>query len=362
MAPHLSIVTPAFREAANLEPLYARLVAVLGPLQLEWEWIVVDDHSPDDTFAVIERLAAHDSRVCGLRLSRNGGSHRAILTGLQHARGEAAVTLAGDGQDPPEIIAALVERWRDGARVVWGARREHPGTTRAARWSGKLFHRLMRRLTGIVSLPANGADCMLLDRTVIDALAQFGERNANLFVLVAWLGYQSATIEYDKAPRVAGQSGWTFARKLELLLDSVTAFSYAPIRAMSYIGATTALIGFIASLYVVGLVLAGQPPTGWASIMIVVLLIGGLQMLMLGVLGEYLWRTLDESRRRPRALVEMVTSEAVTSEAAIGEAKARNDVPRREWPRDDAPGNDSGAGAKAAARRNLAVVPPRRGR
>ncbi|MBI5719989.1 MAG: glycosyltransferase family 2 protein [Burkholderiales bacterium] len=313
--PLLSIVTPAYAEAGNLEALHARLTAVLraageGGTAVDWEWLVIDDHSPDDTFAVIERLAAADARVRGLRLSRNEGSHRAILCGLQHARGAAAVVLAADLQDPPELIAHLLAPWHAGAQIVHGVRRTHPGRSAFERLSGTLFHRLTRRLTGIRSLPATGADCFLLDRVVIDALAAFSERNVNLCVLLAWLGFREAHVTYDKAPRRAGRSGWTLAKRVTLFVDTVVAFSHAPLRAMSVLGACTAVAGFAFALYVAALALLGQPPLGWASLMVAVLVLGGLQMLMLGVLGEYVWRALDEARRRPRALVESATRPA----------------------------------------------------
>lgn len=309
----LSIITPAFREARNLPMLYERLERALATTAFDWEWIIVDDHSPDDTFEVITRLAARDGRVRGLRLARNGGSHRAVLCGLEHSLGEVAAVIAGDLQDPPELIPELLARWQDGAQVVWGVRRAHPGQGAIERFTGRLFHRAMRRLTGIEHMPANGADCFAIDRVVIDALGQFGERHVSLFVLLTWLGYRQANVTYDKAPRGAGRSGWTWAKKLECLVDSVTAFSYAPVRAMTYVGALTALIGLLATLYVVILAVTGTPPVGWASLMVVVLFLGGLQMLMLGVLGEYLWRTLDEARRRPRALIETMTPDAVRS-------------------------------------------------
>ena len=299
-------MTPAFREAANLPALHAALLAVLQPLAIVWEWIVVDDHSPDGTFSALESLALADSRVRGLRLSRNGGSHNAIAVGLGYARGRAAVVLAADLQDPPEILPRLLGAWSGGAQVVWATRRSPHGETSADRYAGRIFHGAMRRLAGFESLPAFGSDCFLLDRVAIDALSGFTERRVNLIALIHWMGFRQAAIAYDKAPRTRGQSGWGMRRKLELVIDSVTAFSVQPIRWMTLTGALTAVAGFAWVGVVLVNALVGSPPSGWSSLMMAVLVIGGLQMLMLGVLGEYLWRALEESRRRPRALIEAV--------------------------------------------------------
>ena len=303
----LSIVTPAFREAGNLAALHARLVAALGTLPLAWEWIIVDDHSPDATFAVIEQLAANDSRVRGLRLSRNSGSHQAIACGLAHANGAVAAVLAADLQDPPELLPELLAQWQAGAQVVWATRRSHARPGALDRASSRVFHALLRRLDGLAGLPASGADFFLIDRVVIDALAGFRERNANLLALIAWMGFRQASVPYDKGPREQGRSGWTLAKKLALAVDSITAFSYRPIRWMTYAGGFTALAGFGYAAFVAWLAVDGQPPSGWASLMVVVLVVGGMQMLMLGVLGEYVWRALDEARRRPRTMVESAT-------------------------------------------------------
>lgn len=306
MKPELSIITPAFNEAANLPALHRRLDAALAGVA--WEWIAVDDHSDDATFAVLADLAQKDARVRGVRLARNSGSHAAIACGLALAQGGAAVVLAADLQDPPETIPALLAGWRAGAQVVWAVRAGPPPERGPAdRALSRLYHFAMQRLARLPALPAEGADFFLLDRVALDALAQCGERHTSVFVLLAWLGFRQARVPYEKAARPAGRSGWTARKKIALLLDSVTAFSFAPLRALSLLGVLTALGGFGYAAVVVGNALAGHPPAGWSSLMVVVLLIGGLQMLMLGVLGEYVWRALGEARRRPRWLIEQTT-------------------------------------------------------
>lgn len=306
----VSIVTPAYREAENLPVLYERLRAVFETAAVDWEWIVVDDHSPDATFAVLRDLAAADPRVRGIRLARNSGAHTALTCGLQVARGECAMTLAADLQDPPEITPQLLEAWRAGAHVVWAARAEREGESSATKGFSRLYYWVMRRLVGLENTPALGADVFLVDRRVLAALREFGEGNVSLFALITWVGFRQATITYVKQARLYGASGWTLQKKLKLLADSVTAFSYMPIRVMSYTGFAVALIGFAYAASVVINAMIGHPVAGWTSLIVIVLILGGVQMLMMGVLGEYLWRALDESRRRPRFLVEETTPES----------------------------------------------------
>jgi len=303
----ISVVTPAFREAGNLPRFYERLVGALDGH--DWEWIVVDDHSPDETFQVVTELARQDRRVRGVRLARNFGSHPAIMCGISRASGAAIAVLGADLEDPPELLSAMIEQWESGWQVVWGVRSRARGDSWFARFSSRLYHQMMRQLAGIEHMPETGADCFLADRTVMESLLQFGERHNNLFVLLAWVGFRQTSVVYEKAERTEGRSGWTMTKKIELLLDSVSAFSYKPIRWMSVTGALTALVGFAWACVVAVNALRGHPPAGFSSLMVAILLLGGMQMLMMGVLGEYLWRALDEARRRPRYLIEESTRE-----------------------------------------------------
>jgi len=303
----LSVVTPAYREAQNLPELYERLCSVLDGLGVDWEWIIVDDHSPDGTFAVIHDTAERDDRVRGIRLARNSGSHIALSCGLIAAQGECAVALAADLQDPPEAVPQLLDEWRAGAHVVWAARAQREGETIVTKGLARVYYWLMRNLVGLDSMPAMGADFMLLDRRVLDALREFSESNVSLLALITWMGFHQTSITYIKQARRHGESGWTLRKKLKLLVDSVTAFSYTPIRFMSYLGFSVALIGFVYATSVIINAVVGHPIAGWTSLIIIVLILGGIQMLMMGVLGEYLWRALDETRRRPRYIVEETT-------------------------------------------------------
>ena len=292
----LSIVTPAFNEASNLDALHARLVRFFDRIDADWEWIIIDDHSRDDTFGVIERLTVGDSRVRGVRLARRSGSHVAITCGLHHAHGDAAVMLAADLQDPPEIIESMIAAWRQGAQIVWAARRTPPSAMSA------LYYRLMRSVVGMTDMPANGADFFLVDRAVLDAFRQFPERNVSVLALITWIGFRQVTVTYDKQPRVSGTSGWTLARRARLFVDSVTAFSDFPIRLCAYFGAALMLIAAVTG--VVAIVLLPGIMAALLAVIAVLLGLTSIQLLALRIVGEYVWRALDESRRRPHYLIE----------------------------------------------------------
>jgi dolichol-phosphate mannosyltransferase len=299
----LSILTPAFNEADNLAALHAHIVATMTQLGEHWEWVIVDDHSRDATFSVIEQIAATDRRVRGIRLARNSGSHIAIACGFHHVHGDALVMMAGDLQDPPALVGAMLDRWRSGAQVVWATRRESPGTGSNSFFS-TFYYWIMRRVVGMTDMPAHGADFFLIDRVVIDALRRFRERNVSILALVMWLGFRQVHIEYDKQPRAAGRSGWTLRKKIKLVLDSVIGFSDAPIRLCSYLGVALLLVGValaitttVGSLGVAGFLVAAMAG------------LTGVQLIALGIVGEYVWRGLDEARARPAFLIEAMAGE-----------------------------------------------------
>ncbi len=305
----VSVVTPAYNERDNLEALYERLHAALDGLPLDWEWVAVDDHSADGTFEELDRLAHQTGRVRGVRLARNSGSHLAIACGLEKARGDCAVVMAADLQDPPEAIPQLLEKWRQGAQIVWGVRSGREGESWQTVAGSRLYYLIMRHAVGIRELPAAGADFVLIDRRVIRAINDFEEDNASILATLAWIGFRQDRVVYQKEARHSGESGWTLRRKLKLVVDSITSFSYGPIRWMSYVGFVVALLGFAYAALVIRNGLTGSPVEGWASLMVVVLVLCGIQMIMMGVLGEYLWRALHEARRRPRYLIEDETGE-----------------------------------------------------
>ena len=310
----ISILTPAFNESENLPALYQRLAAAMSTLGVEWEWLIVDDHSRDDTFAIVRGLVAADPRVRGLRLAHNSGSHVAIMCALHHVEGDAAVLLAADLQDPPEFLSALIEQWRAGAQVVWAVRRQRPGE-RSHRGFAALYYWIMRTPVGMSEIPATGADFFLIDRVVIDAFRQSRERNTSVFALISWLGFRQAQIEYDKQPRASGRSGWTLARKITLVIDSITAFSDFPLRWCLYGG-----IGLMALGVVTGLSgLVTLPSLGAGLLFIVGFLVGlsGLQLVALAIVGQYVYRALDEARGRPAWVIEASAGAAKPAQAAV---------------------------------------------
>jgi dolichol-phosphate mannosyltransferase len=299
----LSIVTPAFNEAVNLPLLYDRIAATMARRNEEWEWIVVDDHSRDGTFGVVEELVLRDSRIRGIRLARNAGSHVAMTCGLHLASGDAAALLASDLQDPPELIAEMLDRWRAGAQVVWAVRRQRPGQAHHKAFAA-VYYWIMRRLVGLAEMPARGADFFLIDRLVVDAFCKSADRNVSVFALITWLGFRQAHVEYDKQARAHGRSGWTFPRKAKLVIDSVVSFSDFPIRWCAYVGGGLLVLATLVGVSALFLL----PSLGAGLLLVTALLLGlsGTQLLALSIVGQYAWRALDEARRRPAYSIEAV--------------------------------------------------------
>lgn len=301
--PKVSIIVPAFNEEQNLPLLRERIDAAFANRECEYELLVVDDHSSDTTPQILADWAGSDPHVKLLRLSRNCGSHAAISAGLHHCTGDAAVILAADLQDPPEVIPQLMEKWQEGTHVVWAVREGREGESLSSTFTAGCYYWLMRRL-GFANMPPQGADFLLVDRKVIDAFCEHPEKHTSFFAAVLWMGFRQEFVPYVKQARHAGTSKWTLAKKIKLFVDSIVSFSYLPIRAATLLGLTVALLGFGYACFVVVNAVRGFPVAGWSSLMVVVLLLGGTQLVMLGILGEYLWRTFDESRGRPQYLIE----------------------------------------------------------
>ena len=304
----ISIVTPAFNEAGNLQRLHARIAETMATLGVDWEWIVVDDHSRDDTFAVIRRLSSTDPHVRGVRLARNSGSHVAIACGLRLTTGDAVVMMASDLQDPPETIGTMLERWRRGAQIVWAVRRSRPGEQSHARFAAA-YYWIVRNVVGLRDMPAKGTDFFLADRRVVDAFRSYPERTTSLFNHLTWMGFKQEYVDYEKQPRTAGASGWTLARKIRLVIDSVTAFSNAPLRWCAYFGAAMLAVALVST--VVGVRLLPELGGGLLLVLAVLFGLSGVQMLALAIVGEYVWSALAEARRRPQFVVEAATSDDV---------------------------------------------------
>jgi polyisoprenyl-phosphate glycosyltransferase len=301
----VSVVIAAFNEEANLPVLHARIKGIdWAGLGARMELVLVDDHSTDGTAAWMADVAASDPSVKVLRFSKNFGSHKAFTAGLEHCTGDAAIILAADLQDPPEVIPQLVAEWRKGNRVVWAVREGRQGESLATRALSRAYYFLMRRFAE-VRPPVKGADFLLVDRVVIRELKAAPEKHTSLLSLIQWMGFDQSSVPYTKAQRASGRSKWTLRKKLKLAVDSFVSFSYAPVRLASTCGFIFALAGFAYAAVIAVRALAwGSPVQGWSSLMCVLLIVSGVQLLMLGIVGEYLWRTFDEARGRPRYIVE----------------------------------------------------------
>ncbi len=298
----LSVVVPLLNEADNLDALHERLAAVADRLDRDVELVFVDDGSTDASFERLLALRQRDRRVCPVRLARNFGSHGACLAGFSRARGDHAVILAADLQDPPELLIDLLAAADRGHDIVFANResREDPAATVAF---ATMYNGIMRRIA-LPNWPAQGFDFVLVSRRVLDVILARSERNTSLFGQILWTGFPQTSVSYQRLARRAGRSKWTFGKKLKLAIDSFVGFSYVPIRVISALGLLIALLGALYAVFVlVRRVTHDVPVEGWTSLMVVVLIIGGVQLLMLGVLGEYLWRTLDETRARPPFII-----------------------------------------------------------
>jgi len=300
----VTIVIPTYNEEENIIELHRRLDAVLSTLpQYTFQFTFVDDCSSDRTPIILQELFEKDDRVNSIRFARNCGSHAAITAGLLNSDSDCVIVMAADLQDPPEFINRLIHQWKEGAQIVWGVRAKRKDVSPVTIFFSRLYYFLINWLTAI-KLPSSGADVFLADRKVVDAFRRVKEKHTSVFMTLAWLGFKQVSIEYVKEARFAGKSKWTLSRKFKLALDSILAFSDVPIRYMTLVGMLTALLGFSYAFFIGWLFFNGSPVEGWASILVAILVIGGIQMIMLGVLGEYLYRTFDESRRRPRYILD----------------------------------------------------------
>ncbi len=297
----LSVVVPAHDEEANLEALWARVRPVLDEAGA-CELIVVDDGSRDGTWAKICELAAADDRVVGLRLSRNFGQQGALTAGLEAAQGRAVACIDADLQDPPELLLDMLERWRDGAEVVYGVRRHRAGSL-PKRIAYRAFYRLYRSLAEI-EVPLDSGDFALLDRRVVDELVGLPERTRFLRGLRTWVGFRQEAFEYDRPDREAGAPSYTLSKLVRLGVDGLVSLSSFPLRLASILGMLVALAGVVyVGVAVVAKVAGADIPPGWTSLMAVTLVLGGSQLLVIGVLGEYVARIYEEVKRRPHSVV-----------------------------------------------------------
>jgi len=301
--PRISIVVPVYYNELNLPHTLPRLVETLNRMpDMQGEIICVDDGSGDRSFEVMREFAARDPRIKLVRLAKNFGAHTAMLAGIDHASGDCILIISADLQDPPELIVEMTQKWRAGAKIVLAERAHREDHIIDRAFSG-LFWKFMRRFA-IPTLPKGGFDFVLFDRRVAEVLKASREKNSHIMTQIFWTGFPAEILPYTRQKREHGVSRWTFSKKLKLFIDSAIAFTSAPIRFISLTGIVTSIVGFLFALLVIWNRIAhGTPVVGWSSLMVVILVIGGLQMLILGVIGEYLWRTYDEARNRPSYVV-----------------------------------------------------------
>ena len=303
--PLLTLVIPAFNEEACIPLLLDQLNQLRESITVcTTQVIFVDDHSSDETPALLKKAAAESEGMHYIRLTRRRGSHIAILAGLKESKADVYVFLAADLQDPPELIHELIKKWDAGSKVVWAVRSKREKAPLLEVMCSKLFYRLMNKMSD-VTYPPEGSDFALLDQEVVQSLLQSLTATPSLGGDIARLGYPQAFVSYEKKARASGISKWTFWNKIRAFIEAMVSFSYIPMRLMSLVGLLVSAVGFLYAIVIIIMRISMKTqPSGWASLMVVVLVIGGLQMVMLGILGEYLWRALEESRRRPLYFIE----------------------------------------------------------
>lgn len=310
MSPELTVVVPAFNEAVNVEPLYHRLTAALDGVIDGLEIVFVDDGSTDGTWQNIQELAGSDSRVRGIRFARNFGHQAALTAGVDAAHGTAVVIIDADLQDPPEVIPQLVARWRDGFEVVYAQREERAGESWFKKATAALFYRTLHAITN-VDIPVDTGDFRLMGPKAVAAFKALPERNRFIRGLVSWVGFPQAAVRYQRHPRAAGETKYPLKKMVRFALDGITSFSFLPLRLATWTGFAVSLFAFLYIVVVLVLKFLGINWPGYTSIMASILFIGGVQLIMIGIMGEYLGRIFDEVKRRPLYLVRESTDGSV---------------------------------------------------
>jgi glycosyltransferase involved in cell wall biosynthesis len=303
-SPLLSIVIPMFNESAGLETLFARLVPILEKITFDWEILCVNDGSRDDTLAQLKTWHAKEPRIKVLSLSRNFGKEAALTAGLHHAFGKAVIPMDADLQDPPELIPDMVSKWREGYKVVLATRRTRSGESLLKRVTAWGFYMLMRRFLS-VRLPQNTGDFRLIDQQVVEVMRLLPERTRFMKGLFAWVGFSTAQIYFDRGPRAVGTAKQSWGALWGLAKDGIFSFTTLPLRLTTYLGILISVVAFGYAFWLIAYkLLYGIDQPGYASIMAAVLCLGGVQLVCIGILGEYIGRIYHESKHRPVFVVE----------------------------------------------------------
>jgi len=301
-APELTVVVPAFNEQESVGPMYERLVAAIGERVDGLEVLFVDDGSRDATWQRVRELADRDPRVRGIRFARNFGHQAALTAGVDAAAGRAVVIIDADLQDPPEVIPEMIARWREGYEVVCAQREHREGETAFKKATAAVFYRLLRRITN-VEIPVDTGDFRLMGPRSVAAFRALPERNRFIRGLVSWIGFPQAAVRYRRAARHAGETKYPLRKMVRFALDGITSFSFLPLRLATWLGFAVSVLSFLYIVVVIVLKLAGINWPGYTSMMASILFLGGVQLVMIGLLGEYVARIFDEVKRRPLYLV-----------------------------------------------------------
>ncbi|MHC1749545.1 MAG: glycosyltransferase family 2 protein [Cellulosilyticaceae bacterium] len=300
----LSIIVPVYFNEENIPLLYPQLKKfIIDNNKFDYEIVFVDDGSQDNSYQELLKLTQIDPNIKVIKLAKNFGSHTAILAGLSYCTGDCATSIAADLQDPPEIILEMFGKWLNGSKVVLAVRADRE-ESRVQKFFSNTYYKLMKKFA-LKDMPEGGFDCFLIDRKVINILSQLEEKNTSIMGQILWCGFKPEKIYYVRKKREVGESKWTLSKKIKLFVDSFMAFSYFPIRFISSLGFIIAGAGFIYGIIIIlNKFINGTPIQGWTSLMVMMLFLFGINMVMLGILGEYLWRNFDETRKRPVFIIE----------------------------------------------------------
>jgi len=300
----LSIVAPAYNEEAGLDEFYSRLIDAVKDLDIDLEIIYVNDGSQDSTLEIMSKQHENDSRITIIDLSRNFGKEIALTAGLDHASGDAVVVIDTDLQDPPELIPQLVEKWKEGFDVVNAKRIKRKGETVFKKVTSYIYYRFLYQMSDI-KIPKDTGDFRLLNRNALDALLELREKHRYMKGLFAWVGYSQTEITYERDQRYAGETKWKFFGLLDLAFEGLTSFSVLPLRLASMLGVLTAFAALVfAVIIIIKKIMFGDPVAGYPSIVVLITFIGGIQLLALGIIGEYLGRVFNETKNRPLYLIK----------------------------------------------------------
>ena len=300
----VSLVVPVFNEEEVIKVFYERATSALAALEgLDYEIVFIDDGSRDTSFQQLAAFAAENPRIRVLKFSRNFGHQIAISAGIDHARGDCVAVIDADLQDPPEVVGAMVEQWRQGFDVVYGVRSDRAGETRLKLWTASMFYGLLGRLTNI-HIPPNVGDFRLMSRRVIDQVKQLREKDRFVRGLVSWVGFRQTGVVYRRDARYAGETKYPFRKMLKFSFDGITSFSTVPLKLATWMGSLTAILAVLYLLSVFIQKLLGYTVEGWATIMVAMLFMGSVQLICLGILGEYLGRIFNEVKPRPMYIIE----------------------------------------------------------